>query len=107
MIYILCRQYVGVSLMSQRVVKHSKNKQANKKQSCRLKRKSTESTSRFEAKDIKRIKKIKAKETTEKKLTSAAKKIKRTNKKNYKYKKTVMIKFKINIRGRQDPKVKY
>ena len=94
--------------MSQRVVKHSKNKQANKKQSCRLKRKSTKSTSRFQAKDIERIKKkIRAKETTEKKLTSVAKKIKELLKKNYKYKKTVMIKFKINIRGRQDPKVKY
>ena len=80
-IYILCRQYVDVSLASQRVVKHSKNKQANKKQSCRLKRKSTKSTSRFEAKDIKRIKKIRAKETTEKKLTSAAKKIKELLKK--------------------------
>ena len=82
MIYILCRQYSVVSLMSQRVVKHSKNKQANKKQSCRLKRKSTKSTSRFKAKDIKRIKKkIRAKETTEKKLTSAAKKIKELLKK--------------------------
>ena len=81
-IYILCRQYFVVSLMSQRVVKHSKNKQANKKQSCRLKRKSTKSTSRFEAKDIERIKKkIRAKETTEKKLTSAAKKIKELLKK--------------------------
>ena len=81
MIYILCRQYSVVSLMSQRVVKHSKKKQANKKQSCRLKRKSTKSTSRFKAKDIKRIKKIRAKETTEKKLTSAAKKIKELLKK--------------------------
>ena len=42
----------------------------------------TKSTSRFQAKDIERIKKkIRAKETTEKKLTSAAKKIKELLKK--------------------------